>query len=108
MLIKDFIEEFNKQKKGLEFGLQTIEGTGKPTVVEIRYNSVRFKKNLTSQDWKMLLLELETRSKNSFYIVTDQFLFERGVMAAKIASCNHNFSEERVVNCLKFLVEFFL
>ena len=41
------------------------------------------------------------------YVVTDEYLFERGIIDIKIASSNHNYQERFVVGVLRWIAEEF-
>lgn len=105
--LNDFITEWNKSHKHLIFFIQTDESK-RPLTLEIRFSATRYQDLLQRRDsWYRLCALLEAKSRHTIYVITSDFLFQRGIIEAKIASRNHNFKEGLILSSIRFLAEEF-
>lgn len=79
----------------------------RPVGVEIRYPAVEYQNFYSAREWDKLNYFVEARSHDTMYVVTDEHLFERGIIEIKIASANHNYQERCVVGTLRWICEEF-
>ena len=103
----DFILDWNKSHNRFAFSAQDIPVTGCPTGVEIRYSAAKYQDFFSTEKWNKLKNAVEMRSHGTMYVVTDEHLFERGIVEIKIASSNHNYQERLVVGVLRWIGEEF-
>lgn len=103
--LEDFILKWNKSHKKLVFSTTTIPVTGRPASVEIRYSAAKYQDFLVANKWNEISYLVERKSHGTMYIVTDEHLFERGIIEIKVASSNHNYQERLIVGVLKWIGE---
>lgn len=105
--LKDFILDWNKSHNRFVFSAQEAPVTGRPIEVEIRYSAAKYQDFFSTNKWKKLKDVVEEKSHGTMYVVTDEYLFERGIVEIKIASSNHNYQERLVVGVLRWICEKF-
>lgn len=106
--VKDFVIEWNQTHKRFVYALFYGHGAIRPTSVEVRYSAAKYRNFLYKADtWKTLTETVERISRGTMFAVTDEWLFERGVLEFKIASYNHNYQDKHVISVLKWLGEDF-
>ncbi len=105
--LKDFILDWNKSHNRFVFSIQEIPATGRPTEVEIRYSAAKYQDFFSTDKWIKLKDVVEAKSHGTMYVVTDERLFERGIIEIKVASSNHNYQERFIVGVLRWIGEEF-
>jgi len=105
--LKDFIFDWNKSHNRFIFSAQEAPATGRPTEVEIRYSAAKYQDFFSTDEWNRLKDVVEAKSHGTMYVVTDEYLFERGIVEIKVASSNHNYQERFIVGVLKWIGEEF-
>ncbi|MBE6013740.1 MAG: hypothetical protein E7241_00025 [Lachnospiraceae bacterium] len=103
--IKSFIEAWNGSHNRFIFSVYDNSGVNRPTSLEIRYSAAKYQAIFSTENWYRLVDVVEAKSHGTMYIVTDEYLFGRGIIEAKIASCNHNFDERFVVGVMTWIGE---
>ena len=105
--LKDFISDWNKSHNRFTFSANNEIITGRPTSVAIRYSAAKYQSFFSTDKWNKLKDVVEAKSHGTMYVVTDERLFERGIIEIKIASSNHNYQERLVVGVLRWIGEGF-
>ena len=105
MTLKEFAEAWNASHKRFIFSIYDNSGVGRPTSVEIRYSAAKYQDLYSTNNWYKLIDVVEAMSHGTMYIVTNEHLFERGIVEAKISSCNHNYAERLVTGVLRWIGE---
>lgn len=105
--LNDFILEWNKPHIRFVFSAQGTSATGRPTEVEIRYSAAKYQNFFSTDKWNKLKDVVEAKSHGTMYVVTSEYLFERGIVEIKVASSNHNYQERLVVGVLRWIGEEF-
>ena len=103
----DFIFDWNKSHHRFVFSTQEVPATGRPTEVEIRYSAAKYQNVFSTDKWNKLKDVVEAKSHGTMYVVTDEYLFERGIIEIKVASSNHNYQERFIVGVLRWICEEF-
>ena len=103
----DFILDWNRSHARFIFSAQEAPATGRPTEVEIRYSAAKYQNFFSTDKWNKLKDVVEAKSHGTMYVVTDEYLFERGIIEIKVASVNHNYQERFVVGVLRWIYEYF-
>ncbi len=106
-VLDDFIFSWNKAHKRFIFSAQEAPVIGRPTGVEIRYSAAKYQNFFSTDKWNKLKDVVEAKSHGTMYVVTDEYLFERGIIEIKVASSNHNYQERLVVGVLRWICEEF-
>ena len=107
--LQEFVFNWNKSHKRLNFLVNYIPVIDRPTSIEIRFSTVQYRKFLTTDMWEDFKEHVRYCSHNNMYVVTNQDLYEKGVINIAVASSNHNYRECFVVSVLKWMTEqFFL
>lgn len=106
-ILDSFILDWNKNHNRFIFSAQEAPVTGRPVGIEIRYPAIKYQKFFSTREWDKLNYFVEARSHGTMYVVTDERLFERGIIEIKIASLNHTYQEGFVVGTLKWIYEEF-
>ena len=101
--LDDFILDWNKSHNRFIFSTQKAPITGRPTEVEIRYSAAKYQDFFSTDKWNELKDTVEAKSHGTMYVVTDEHLFERGIVEIKVASSNHNYEEQLVVGVLMWI-----
>lgn len=105
MTLKEFVEAWNESHKRFIFSVYDNSGVNRSTSVEIRYPAVRYKNFYSTDNWNRLNDMVDALSQRTMFIVSNEYLYERGVIEAKIASCNHNYEEQRIAGTLLWIGE---
>ena len=101
--LSDFILEWNQSHKAFIFSAQEAPGTGRPTDVEIRYSAAKYQSFFSTEKWNKLKDVVEAKSHGTMFVVTDEYLFERGIIGIKVATANHNYQERLIVGVLRWV-----
>ncbi len=105
----DFVFSWNRSHNYFVFSIHKASFMERPIGVEIRYSAARYQSLLSTDKWNNLKDVIEAKSHGTMYVVTDEYLFERGIIEIKIASSNHNYQERFIVGVLRWICEdFFL
>ena len=107
MGLMEFVEAWNHSHKRFIFSVYDNSGVNRPTSVEIRYCAVKYRNVYSTDNWYRLNDVVDAMSHGTMFIVTDEYLFERGIIGVKIASCNHNYREGFVIGVLTWIGEKF-
>lgn len=105
--LTDFIHSWNQSHKQLIFSVAEAPIIIRPTSIDIRYSAAKYRDFLSAIEWSRLKKLVEAKSHGIMYVVTDDNLFERGIIEIKVASSNHNFQERLVVGVLRWIGEEF-
>ena len=105
--LDDFIHNWNRLHNGFIFSAQEAPITGRPTEIEIRYSAAKYQDFFSTDKWNTLRDVVEAKSHGTMYVVTDEYLFERGIIEIKVASSNHNYQERFIVGVLRWICEKF-
>lgn len=111
LTLEDYVNQFNRryERNRICVTLPHYQPTfARPTSIEVRYCASWYQHRLTTQEWVELNDLLEAKSYGTLYVATDNRLFGRGIIEIKIATMNRNYSEEKVVNALRWVCEEFL
>ncbi|MBP5647750.1 hypothetical protein J6X04_00435 [Candidatus Saccharibacteria bacterium] len=103
--LNGFVHDWNKTHKYLNFSLNEAPVTDRPINVEIRYPAVKYKDVFSTETWYQLNDIVDAKSHGTMFIVTDEHLFEKGIIEAKIASLNHNYEDQRIASALTWIGE---
>lgn len=104
--LKDFILEWNYTHRSVIFSLQEAPIIRKPTEVGIRYSTAKYP-DLSTKKWNSLVDLVDAKSHGTMCVVTNEYLFERGIINIGIASANHNYQERLVIGVLRWIGEKF-
>ncbi len=105
--LADFVLEWNKVNKRFTFVVE-MSVLNRPTSVEVRYPAAKYQEFYSTDIWCRLNDMVEEKSHGTMYVVTNEHLFERGIIEIKIASQNHNYQSRLVIGVLTWLgKEFF-
>ncbi len=107
LTLKDFILDWNKSHNRFSFWFQEIPGTGRPAEVGVRYTAVKYRDFYSADEWNRLRDIVDARSHGTMYVVTDEYLYKRGIIDIKVASSNHNYQERHVIGVLRWIGEEF-
>lgn len=107
MTLSEYVKAWNENHNRFIFSLNDSSGMNCPTSVEIRYPTVKYKYLYSTDNWHRLNDMVDAKSHGTMFIVSTEYLFERGIIEAKIASCNHNYSEGFVIGVLTWIGEKF-
>lgn len=105
--LNGFVSNWNKSHAYFSFSVQETPVTGLPVGMEIRYSAARYGDFFSTKNWNKLQDVVKTNSHGTMYVVTDEYLFERGIVEIKIASSNHNYQERLVVGTVRWICEVF-
>lgn len=107
LTLKDFILDWNKSHNRFFFWSQEIPGIGRPTEVGVRYSAAKYQDFYSTDEWNRLRDVVDAKSHGTMYVVTDEYLFERGIIDIKVASSNHNYQEYHIISVLRWIGEEF-
>ena len=107
LTLEDFILDWNKSHNRFSFWFHGIPGTDRPTEVGVRYSAAKYQKFYSADEWNKLRDIVDARSHGTMYVVTDEFLYKRGIIDIKVASSNHNYQERHVIGVLRWIGEEF-
>lgn len=107
MTLMEFVKEWNANHRRFIFAINDSSMVNRPTSVEIRYSAAKYQNFYSTDNWHRLIDLVDAKSRGTMYIVTDEYLFERGIIEAKLASCNHNYQERLIVGTLRWIGEEF-
>ena len=107
LALKDFILDWNKSHNRFSFWFQEIPGTGRPAEVGVCYTAVKYRDFYSVDEWNRLRDIVDARSHGTMYVVTDEYLYKRGIIDIKVASSNHNYQERHVIGVLRWIGEEF-
>ena len=106
MTLDEFILDWNQQNNNrFTFSAVKIPVSGRPANIEIRFSAVRYRNSISTETWNHLFSLVEAKSHHTMYIVTDEFLFERGIISIAVGSSNYNYQERFVVGVLSWIGE---
>ncbi len=105
--LKDFVPEWNKSHQDLTFSYQETPVNTRPVSIEIRYPAAKYHNFLSIKAWGRLNELVETKSRDLMYITTSERLFARGIVEAKVASQNHTYQEQYIVDTLRWIGKYF-
>lgn len=105
--LKDFIVDWNESHNRFILSAQVDPARCRPVEVSIRYSAARYQDFYSTNKWNELRCLVEAKSHGTMYVVTDEYLFERGIIDIKVASSNHNYEEQLVVGVLMWIGEKF-
>jgi hypothetical protein len=106
--LKDFVTNWNLKHKRFSYALFYGPGVNRPASVEVRYSAVKYR-NFLYEDgtWETMRVLVEAKSHGTMFVITDEWLLQRGVLEIKVASHNHNFKDEYIIDTLRWLGEEF-
>ena len=105
--LREFVSDWNKSHNHFIFSVQEAPIAQLPISIEIRYTTAKYREILSATNWQKLRGAVEIRSHGTMHIVTDEHLFEHGIIEIKIGSMNHNYQEHIVVGVLRWIGEEF-
>ena len=105
--LQDCILDWNKSHNRFSFWSQEVPDTGRPTEVGVRYSAAKYQKFYSTDEWNRLRDIVDARSHGTMYVVTDEYLYKRGIIDIKVASSNHNYQERHVIGVLRWIGEEF-
>lgn len=105
--LEDFILEWNRSHDRFFFSIQENPSTGRPNGVEIRYSAAKYQNFVSNNNWNKLKDTIEAKSHGTMFVVSDEYLFERGIIEIKVASANHNYQEYLIIGALRWVGEEF-
>ena len=105
--LKDFILDWNKSHNRFSFWSQEIPDMDRPAEVGVRYSAARYQDFYSTDEWNRLRDIIDAKSRGTMYVVSDEYLFERGIIDIKVASLNHNYQERHVIGVLRWIGEEF-
>lgn len=105
--LKEFILDWNKSHRHFTFSANNSPITGRPLNIEIRYSAAKYQNFFCTNSWNKLKDVVEAKSHGTMYVVTDEHLFERGIVEIMVASSNHNYQERFIVGVLRWIGEDF-
>ena len=105
--LKDFILDWNKSHNRFSFWSQEIPGMDRPAEVGVRYSAAMYQDFYSTDEWNRLRDIIDAKSRGTMYVVSDEYLFERGIVDIKVASSNHNYQERHVIGVLRWIGEEF-
>ena len=103
--LEGFILDWNQSHKHLVFSLTKSPVVDRPINVEIRYPAVKYRNVFTTENWQKLNDMVDAKSHGTMFITSNEYLFERGVINASIASQNHNYEDQRIAGTLIWISE---
>lgn len=103
--LEGFILDWNQSHKHLVFSLAKSPVIDRPISVDIRYPAVKYRKVFTTENWRKLNDMVDAKSHGTMFITSNEYLFERGVINASIASQNHNYEDQRIAGTLIWISE---
>lgn len=101
-----FIQDWN-ESHFLTFSVNLVPATNRPANIGVRYSAAKYQEMLCHRTWNQLVDVVESKSHGTMYVVTDERLFERGIVEIVVASSNHNFQERFVTGVLRWIGEEF-
>ena len=105
--LKDFIPEWNKTHQHLTFSYQETPVNARPVSIEIRYPAEKYHDFFSTEPWDKLNEIVEKSSHDTMYITTNERLFKRGIIEAKVASQNRTYQEQYIVETLRWIGKYF-
>ena len=106
--LRDFVADWNQAHKRFAYAISYGPGVSRPTGVEVRYSAAKYRSFLyKAGTWETLTTNVQEKSRGTMFVVTDEWLLQRGVLEIKIASFNHNYQDKHVISVLKWLGEDF-
>ena len=106
--LSEFVADWNNKHKHFGYAFFYGSGVKRPTGIEVRYSATKYRSFLRkAETWVKLVTTVEAMSKGTMFVVTDEWLFQRGVLEIKIASYSINYQDQCVINVLKWLGEDF-
>lgn len=105
--LDEFVKRWNSEHARFTFTVQKVTETNRPVTVEVRYSAAKYQDTFSTKRWKRLKYTVEAMSHNTMFVVSDEYLFESGIVSIAVASSNHNYSERIVVGVLRWIGESF-
>lgn len=106
--LKDFMIEWNQQHKYFTYAFFYGPGVNRPASVDVRYSAAKYRDFLYGEGtWETMKIQIEAKSHGTMFVITDEWLLQRGVLEIKIASYNHNYKDTYIIDTLRWLGENF-
>lgn len=105
LTLNGFVQDWNNSHDRFTFLVLETPVINKPVSVEIRYPAVEYRRFYSTEKWNELNGFVDTLSRGTMFVVSNEYLFRRGIIEIKIASQNHNYRENHVICVLKWIGE---
>ena len=102
---KDKIDKLNGEHKYVHF-VPLVGDDGRPVSISIRFQANRFQQlTVSRRDREVLFNLVETASRYTMLVTTDERLFNRGVIDIAVLSMAHNYRSDYVSYTLRTIAE---
>lgn len=105
--LEKFVFDWNKAHNRFTFSTNNTPVTKRPTDIKIRCSAAKYQDIFSTDTWNKLKDVVEAKSHGTMYVVTDEKLFERGIIDIEIASSNHNYQERLIIGTIRWIGEEF-